>query len=170
MKEKIKLHFKRWNPRYFVTFVVITLIITDILNGYYLKLFWANKDMSMNLVRQTIAQGGMVFEDFSLDTIKEMTDFVDNIFYFFLFLILVNNLFFYLFYYFKKLWAQGFVLFYTLTAAIFALTLIFDNGVLSPQWTLYNIISIPLYLYLFLGVKFLKEQTMLIPVSEKKGQ
>ncbi|HLW56522.1 MAG TPA: hypothetical protein VKY27_04000 [Bacteriovoracaceae bacterium] len=169
MKEKFKAHFKSWNCRYFVIFTIISLIITDIINGYYLKLFWSNKGMSQNLVRQSIAQGGMIIEDFSIDTINEMTGFVDNTFYFFLFLILVNNLFFYLFYYLKKLWAQGFILFYTLTAAIFALTFIFDDAGLSPAWKVYNVLSIPFYLYLFLGVKVLKSETT-IPAGEKKGR
>lgn len=170
MKERIKVHFKRWNPRYFVSFTVISLIITDLLNGYYLKIFWAKKEMSMNLVKQSIASGGMVFEDFSTDTILEMSGFVDNTFYFFLFLVLINNLFFYLFYYLKRLWAQGFVLFYTLSAAILAVTFIFDNSGLAPQWTFYNILSIPFYAYLFVGVKFLKEETTIIPASGKKAQ
>ena len=169
MKEKTIAHFKRWNCRYFVIFTVISLIITDIINGYYLKLFWTNKGMSQNLVRQSIAQGGMVYEDFSLDTIAEMTGFVDNTFYFFLFIIMANNLFFYLFYYLKRLWSQGFVLFYTITAAIFALTFIFDDGGLPPVWKIYNAVSIPFYLYLFFGVKVLRQQTT-IPVNEKKAR
>lgn len=169
MKEKFKVHFQSWNCRYFVIFTIISLIITDIINGYYLKLFWAKKGMSQNLVGQSIAQGGMIIEDFSIDTINEMTGFVDNTFYFFLFLILVNNLFFYLFYYLKKLWAQGFILFYTLTAALFAFTFIFDDAGLSPTWKVYNVLSIPFYLYLFLGVKILKCETT-NPVSEKKGR
>jgi len=169
MKEKIRVHFQRWNCRYFVVFTVISLIITDILNGFYLKLFWTNRDMSLNLVKQSVTKGGMIFEDFSPDTINEMTGFVDNTFYFFLFLILFNNLFFYFFYYLKRLWAQGFVLFYTFSAAIFALTFIVDNGGLPIGWKVYNVISIPFYLYLFLGVKVLKTETTIL-ANEKKGQ
>lgn len=169
MKEKIVSHFKRWNCRYFVIFTVLSLLITDLLNGYYLKLFWANKDMSLNLVRQSITQGGMIIEDFSLETINEMVGFVDNTFYFFLFLVLVNNVFFYFFYYLKKLWAQGFVLFYTFSAALLAVTFIIDDGGLHPAWKIYNVLSIPFYLYLFLGVKVLKNETT-NPVSEKKGR
>ncbi len=169
MKEKIRAHFQRWNCRYFVTFTVISLIITDLLNGYYLKLFWSHRDMSLNLVRQSITKGGMIFEDFSPDTISEMTGFVDNTFYFFLFLVLFNNLFFYFFYYLKRLWAQGFVLFYTFSAALFALTFIVDNSGLPVGWKVYNVISIPFYLYLFLGVKTLKTETTIL-VNEKKGR
>lgn len=150
-------------------FTVISLIITDLINGYYLKLFWANKEMGQNLVKQSIAQGGMVIEDFSLDTLSEMTGFVDNTFFFFLFIILANNLFFYLFYYLKRLWAQGFVLFYTITAAIFALTFIFDDGGLPSAWKAYNVLSIPFYLYLFFGVKILRVETT-NPGREKKAR
>ena len=170
MKEKILAHFNRWNPRYFVVVTVLILIITDLLNGLYLKLFWSHRGMSELLVRQSIAQSGLVLEDFGPDTVSEMLGFVDNTFYFFLFLVLVNNLFFYVFYLLKRLWAQGYVLFYTFSASILALTFIFDNGGLPFGWTIYNIASIPLYLYLFLGVKMLKMKTTTIPASEKKAQ
>lgn len=170
MKEKILAHFNRWNPRYFVVVTVLILIITDLLNGLYLKLFWSHRGMSELLVRQSIAQSGLVLEDFGPDTVSEMLGFVDNTFYFFLFLVLVNNLFFYVFYLLKRLWAQGYVLFYTFSASILALTFIFDNGGLPFGWTIYNIASIPLYLYLFLGVKMLKMKTTTIPASENKAQ
>ncbi len=170
MKEKILAHFNRWNPRYFVVVTVLILIITDLLNGLYLKLFWSHRGMSELLVRQSIGQSGLVLEDFGPDTVSEMLGFVDNTFYFFLFLILVNNLFFYIFYLLKRLWAQGYVLFYTFSASILALTFIFDNGGLPFGWTIYNIASIPLYLYLFLGVKLLKLKTTIIPASGKKAQ
>lgn len=170
MKEKILAHFNRWNPRYFVVVTVLILIITDLLNGLYLKLFWSHRGMSELLVRQSIAQSGLVLEDFGPDTVSEMLGFVDNTFYFFLFLVLVNNLFFYVFYLLKRLWAQGYVLFYTFSASILALTFIFDNGGLPFGWTIYNIASIPLYLYLFLGVKMLKLKTTIIPANGKKAQ
>lgn len=170
MKDKILGHFNRWNPRYFVITTVLILIITDLLNGLYLKLFWSNRGMSELLVRQSINQSGLIFEDFGADTINEMLGFVDNTFYFFLFLILINNLFFYAFYLLKRLWAQGYVLFYTISAAVLALTFIFDDGGLPVGWTIYNIATIPLYLYLFLGVKLLKLKTTIIPASGKKAR
>lgn len=167
MKEKILAHFNRWNPRYFVVLTVALLIITDFLNGLYLKLFWSHRGMSELLVKQSIAQSGLVLEDFGPDTVSEMLGFVDNTFYFFLFLILINNLFFYIFYLLKRLWAQGFILFYTLSAAVLALFMIFDKSDLHVGWTVYNLFSIPFYLYLFVGVKMLKTKTTL-PVQKKK--
>ena len=170
MKEKILAHFNRWNPRYFVVLTVLLLIVTDVLNGVYLKLFWSHRNMSELLVRQSVAQSGLVLEDFGADTISEMLGFVDNTFYFFLFLILINNLFFYFFYLLKRLWAQGYVLFYTFTAALLAVMFIFDESGLSMGWVVYNVATIPLYLYLFLGVKVLKLKTTIIPADGKKAQ
>lgn len=120
------------------------------------------------MVEQSIAQSGYLIEDFAQSTISEMTGFVNNTFYFFLFIILANNYFFYCFYLRKKLWAQGYVLFYVLSAAIFSVSFIVDNVDLGVGWIIYNILSIPFYIYLFLGVKMLKCETTL--ANEKKAR
>jgi hypothetical protein len=168
MKEKLKAHFLAFGPRRWVVFTVISLIITDLINCYYLKLYWLNKGVSDTLVQRSITQGGLLIEDFDRATLSEMTGFVNNTFYFFLFIILANNYFFYFFYLRKRLWAQGYVLFYALSAAVFSLSFIFDNAGLGAGWMSYNIFTIPFYIYLFLGVKLLKIETTL--VSEKKGR
>ncbi len=166
MKQKLHDHFVKFGPRRFVVTTVLILILTDLLNGYYLKLYWMAKNVSESLVITGLKRGGGVLEEITPSTMREMTGFVDNSFYFFLFVILVNNLFFYFFYLRQKLWAQGFVLFYTLSAAFFSITFIFDDVDLGFAWMLYNILTIPLYLYLFLGVKVLKHETTSL-VSEK---
>jgi len=171
MKDKLRSHFLSLGPRRFVAAAVLSLILTDILNCLYLKNYWVNKDISLNLVHQTILKSGQTVEDFSSITIQEMSGFVDNSFYFILFVIMVNNLFFYLFYLRKKLWAQGFVLFYALTGALLQFVFIFDHAGMSFGWLAYNVITIPYYLYIFLGVKFLKpETTLTIPKIEKRGR
>lgn len=146
-------------PKRFVVGAIILLIVLDILNSVYLRLYWVKKDLSMTLVRQMFQRNGYLVESFSKETITEMTAFVDNTFYFFLLIVLINNLFFYVFYYRKKLWAQGFVLFYTLTAALFAVTFLFDDLILGWGWFLYNITTTLVYAYLFFGVKVLKYET-----------
>jgi hypothetical protein len=161
MLEKFKSHFKKLNPRKFVVLTVLTLIATDLINGYYLMLYWAKKDYGSILMQESIRRGGMSSADFNSATLNEMHGFMDNLFHFFLFIILANNLFFYFFYLRKRQWAQGFVAFYTLTAALFSLTLLFDNGGLGVGWYMYNLATIPYYLYLFMGVRTLKEETTL---------
>jgi hypothetical protein len=151
MMEKMKQHFLSLGPRRFVIGAVIALIILDLVNTVYLRLYW--------LVHQMILKNGYTLENFSSDTILEMKGFIDHTFYFFLFLMLVNNLFFYTFYLRKKLWAQGYVLFYTLTAAILGLSFIFEGVNLGWWWLLYNCATIPVYVYLYFGVKVLKYQT-----------
>ena len=171
MMEKLKAHYMKFGPRNCVVATVVILLILDILNTIYLRLFWLKKDLSTTLVFQSIRRSELLVEDFSRDTIMEMTGFLNNTFYFFLFLILANNLFFYFFYLRKKLWAQGYVLFYTLTAAIFSVTFLIDDADLGWGWTLYNLSTFFIYLYLYFGVKLLKQETTdFIPEYGKKAQ
>lgn len=163
MKEKLKQHFIKFGPRKFVIITVLLLIITDLINSYYLKLYWMQKKISSILVSISLQRSQLSLEDFSNETLMEMNGFVDNAFYFFLLVIILNNLFFYAFYLKRKLWAQGYVLFYCLTAAFFSLTFIFDNEGMGSAWLIYNILTIPFYIYLYLGVKLLKSETTLAP-------
>jgi len=167
MKDRIKNHYLKIGPKNFVIFAVIFLVVTDILNFKFLEIYWVTKNFSLNLVQQTILRSGQVIENFSQITISEMKAFVDNAFYFFLFIIFVNNLFFYFFYLRKKLWAQGFVLFYLATSALLQLTLIFDSHGIHWGWLIYNLGIVPIYLYVFLGVKLLKQETTLPPKNIK---
>jgi len=169
MLEKFKPHYLKLGPTKFVSATILVLLITDLLNGYYLKLYWSKKEISRLMVEQSILRSGVTLEDFSPDTFNEMLGFVNNTFTFFLLIILLNNLFFYGFYLKKKLWAQGFVLFYTLTAALFNLTFIFDHAGLGAHWIIYNVLTIPLYLYLYVGIKLLKDETTL-PPSPGRGK
>lgn len=168
MREKLKAHFLKFGPRRFVGFAVVVLLVLDLLNSYYLKLYWAKKDLSNAMVYLSIKRSSLDVSEFSPDTLQEMTGFVDNAFSFFLLVILANNLFFYFFYLRKKLWAQGFVLFYALTATFFSMTFIFDNADLGVGWLVYNMLTIPLYLYVYTGVKLLKTETTLEP--RRKGR
>lgn len=166
--EKLKKHFLVIGGRRFVISAVILLISLDLINTIYLRLYWLKKDLSTMLVHQMVRKNGYLLENFSTDTILEMKSFLDNTFYFFLFLILLNNIFFYFFYLRKKLWAQGYVLFYTLTGSIFALSFIVDQADLGLGWLTYNILTMFLYFYIYLGVKVLKyETTDIIPEHER---
>jgi hypothetical protein len=168
MREKLKAHFLRFGPRRFVAFTVLSLLVTDLLNSYYLKLYWASKDLSNAMVYLSIKRSSLSVSEFAPETLTEMKGFVDNAFSFFLLVILANNLFFYFFYLRKKLWAQGFVLFYALTATFFSMTFIFDGAALGVGWLAYNMLTIPFYLYVYTGVKLLKAETTLEP--GKKGR
>lgn len=170
MMEKLRTHFLKLGPRRFVIGTVVLLVILDIINSYYLKIYWLKKDLSTTLVHEAIRRNGEVIESFSYDTILEMKGFIDNTFYFFLFLIFINNIFFYFFYLRKKLWAQGYVLFYTLTAAIFAVSFLIDPMSLGWGWFFYNFLTMFLYVYLYFGVKLLKAETTIIPEDGKKGR
>ncbi len=166
--EKIRAHFLKYPPRVFVFVTVTLLIITDLLNSWYLTLYWDKKNFAQLLIQQSIRRSGLLAEDFNPDTINEMLSFMNNTFHFFLVIILANNFFFYFFYLQKKLWAQGFVLFYTLTAAMLAVTFVFDNAELGAAWFIYNAASFLLYVYLYFGVKVLKPETTL--ERGKKGR
>lgn len=160
MKEKLLAHYRKLGPRRFVVATVIILVISDILNSWYLRLWWVAKDMSQRLIEQSAERSGLSLSDLSKDSITELEGFFNNSFYFFLFIILANNFFFYAFYLRRKLWAQGFVLFYALTAAGLSGAFLFDNAGLGTLWYIYNLLMCPVYLYLYLGVKVLKEDTV----------
>ncbi|MGE3608517.1 MAG: hypothetical protein AB7I27_02925 [Bacteriovoracaceae bacterium] len=168
MNQKIKAHFLKIGPLRFVIGTVITLSVLDLINTYYLKLYWAKKKMALIFIEQSILHGRLSFHDFSDNTIREMTGFINNTFYFFLLIIVLNNFFFYFFYLRKKLWAQSYVHFYALTAAVLAILCLFDNPNMGIGWDIYNIVTFLIYLYLYFGVKLLKDETTL--GHEKKEQ
>lgn len=170
MKEKLKKHFLAYGPRRFVVCATLALLILDLLNGYYLKLWWVHKDASSRIVHGVLNAKQMSANEFNTDTVQEVLQLADNAFYFFLYIILINNLFFYFFYLRKKLWAQSFVLVYTLSAAFFNLTFIAEGPILGTGWFVFNLSTILIYGYLFLGVKLLKLETTTIPVGGKKGR
>lgn len=168
MREKLYNHFLKIGPRRCVVGIVILLIILDILNGIYLKASWELRDASHQMVVVMIKLMKASPTDFDNDTMREMTGLVDKAFDFMLFLVMMNNLFFYLFYLRKKLWAQGYVLFYTLTAGFFSLTMLFDGLSMGWGWMIFNLLTIPLYFYLYMAVKLLRKETTLEP--KKKGR
>lgn len=168
MKEKLQNHYRKLAPRQFVAGAVIALVILDILNGLYLKLTWVKNGLSKNTVLLIIQGMKLHATDFDQATMTEIGGLVDKSFDFFLFLILMNNLFFYLFYLRKKMWAQGYVLFYTLTGAIFSGFMIFDGYGMGIGWMMFNLLAVPLYMYLYMGVKVLKFATT--PMTKTKAQ
>ena len=166
--EKLKAHYLKLGPRAFVIVCVLLLIITDLLNSYYLKLWWQHKNFSSVFVNLLAQRSGMQIQEFDQTTVQDWMQLFDNAVYFFIVLVIANNLFFYFFYLRKKLWAQGYVLFYTLSAAIFAVTFIFDGIELGAGWLIYNLSTIFMYAYLYMGVKLLRAETTL--VHGKKGR
>jgi hypothetical protein len=167
MKEKLRNHYLKLGPRRFVILTVILLIILDFLSGYYLKMTWANNALSQKMLALSVDNMKLQLADFSQETINEIMGLVNMTVDFMLVLFFINNLFFYFFYLRKKLWAQSYVLFYTLAAAFLSLAMIFDNHA-GMGWMIFNILTIPTYIYLYFGVKLLKPETTLVP--EKKAR
>lgn len=167
--QKIKNHFLRLGPRRFVIGTVLMLLLLDILNGWYLKLYWAYKNLSVAYAHKVAQMNGIEFDPNTIEGIVYLTD---NLVSFFLLIVLVNNLFFYCFYLRKKLWAQGYILFYTLTNAALMGAFLVEGPVLGMGWFVINMLSVPVYIYMYLGVKVLKYETTdaLIPASGTKAQ
>ncbi len=153
-------------PRRFVVGTVIILIILDILNGIYLKQVWSKNGET--LILQSLQMAQLNPAELNPGTMTEIRGLMDKSFSFFLFAIFLNNLFFYLFYLRKKLWAQGYVLFYALSAGVFSMTMIVDQFQMGMGWIIFNLLTIPVYFYLYFGVKLLKNETTLVP--EKKAR
>jgi hypothetical protein len=171
MMEKIKTHFLKFGPRRFVVGTVIVLLILDLLNSWYLRLWWVKRNLSFVFVQKLAERQGIALSDLVPNSIAEIKYLVDNCFFFFLLIVLINNLFFYFFYLRKKLWAQGYVLFYTLTNSILAFSFLIEGPILGYSWFLYNLSTIVIYLYLYFGVKVLKaETTDFIPAHGTKAQ
>lgn len=156
---KVKTHFLALGPRRFVICTVLVLIILDIINSIYLRSYWVFKDLSRMIVERLANNQGLEFSQLSEQTIMEVTAMVNNAFFFLLFLIVINNLFFYLFYLRKKLWAQSYVLFYAISNSILAITFLVEGAILGWPWFIYNLGTMFLYFYLYLGVKVLKYET-----------
>ncbi len=156
---KVKSHFLSIGPRRFVICAVLVLIILDVINSIYLRSYWVFKDLSRMIVERLANNQGLEFSQLSEQTIIEVTSMVNNAFFFLLFLIVINNLFFYFFYLRKKLWAQSYVLFYAITNSILAITFLIEGAILGWPWFIYNLGTMFLYFYLYLGVKVLKYET-----------
>jgi hypothetical protein len=169
MKEKLKAHFLSLGPRRFVFGAVGLLVIMDLIFSYYLKLVWATKGISQLALKIALSNQKISAYELSADTLRELEQLGNNTFYAFIFIVLLNNLFFYGFYLRKKLWAQGYILFYTFTNMFLNLIFIFDNNGMGAGWVAYNIGTIFIYCYLYLGVKLLKDETT-IPARGKKGR
>jgi hypothetical protein len=167
MKEKLRQHFLKIGPRRFVLITVFSLLILDLLTGHSFRMSLIQNGFSEKLVQLSIKQANLQASDLSNETLTEVHNLMNMSIDFMLGLILVNNIFFYFFYFKKKLWAYSYVAFYTLTAGFLSLSMIFDKHI-STGWLIFNIATIPMYLYLFLGVKLLKAETTLAP--KKKGQ
>jgi hypothetical protein len=167
MKEKLRQHFLKIGPRRFVLMTIFSLLILDLLTGHSFRMSLIQNGFSEKIVQLSIKQANLQASDLSNETLSEVHNLMNMSLDFMLGLILVNNIFFYFFYFKKKLWAYSYVAFYTLTAGFLSLSMIFDKHV-STGWLIFNIATIPMYLYLFLGVKLLKAETTLAP--KKKGQ
>lgn len=159
MMEKIKGHFLKLGPKRFVLGTVFLLLVLDLINSYYLRLYWIFKDLSIIYVEKLALKQGLDFNSLTRDSIMEIKGVIDNGFFLFLFLVLINNIFFYIFYLRRKLWAQGYILFYTVTNALLSVLFLVEGPILGMSWYIYNVVAIFIYLYLYLGVKVLKFET-----------
>lgn len=159
MMEKIKTHFIKMGPKRFVFGAVILLLVLDLVNSYFLRIYWVHKDLSLFYVQKLAMQEGLDFSTLTKDSILEVKGVIDNGFFFFLLIVFFNNIFFYVFYLRKKLWAQGYILFYTITNALLAVLFLIEGPILGMSWFLYNVGTIFIYLYLYFGVKVLKYET-----------
>ncbi len=153
MIEKCQNHFKKWNPKTFLWVAVLILLILDIGNGQFLRLSWLEKNTSMFIINIMTSSGELSLNELSGDTVTELLGMFNNTFLFFLFIILLNNLFFYCFTLLRKAWAHSYLVFYTMTGAFFSLFMVFDSFGMGSFWGFFNIISIIIYTYLFVGLK-----------------
>lgn len=153
MKQKLINHYIKWKPKTFLWASVLTLLALDIGNGQFLRLSWTENNTSLSIVHIMIQKGEFNLSDLSTDTMTELLGMIDNTFFFFLMIVLINNLFFYLFTLRRKTWAHSYLVFYAMTGALFSLLMVVDSFSMGSFWGIFNIASILIYLYLFIGLK-----------------
>jgi hypothetical protein len=161
MMLKIKNHFKKFNLFHFTLGVIVSLIVLDLINFYYLSLYWTKQNLSLLYVQRLSLGQGLDVHQLSTQSIQEIKQVIDNSFFLFLVIVLINNLFFYIFYFRNKLWAQSYVLFYTLSNSVLAVLFLVEGPILGIPWFIYNLVTIFLYIYLYLGIKFFKDESMI---------
>jgi hypothetical protein len=166
----IKNHYLKMSQKSFIALTVLSFFVLDLINSYYLRLYWTYKNLSLLYVEKLAQTQGLDFSQLSEQSILEIKQVIDNGFFFFLFIILINNLFFYIFYLRKKLWAQGYVIFYALTNSILSFMFLIEGPILGIPWFIYNIMTIGVYLYFYLGMKLLKIQIPISHAHEKMAQ
>lgn len=157
----LKNHFSKLNPKKFIILSVVFLLLLDLVNSYYLRIYWGHQNLSLLYVQQIALAQGLDINQLSVQSIQEIKQVIDNGFFLFLIIVLLNNIFFYIFYLRKKVWAHGYVVFYALTNSILAILFIIEGPILGIPWFIYNFLTVFLYFYLFLGFKFLKNETTL---------
>jgi len=154
----LKKHYLKINQKRFIIISVILLLLLDLINSYYLRLYWDHKNLSLMYVEKLALTQGLDFNELSEQSVLEIKQVINNGFFFFLFIILINNLFFYLFYLRKKVWAQGYVIFYAITNSILSALFLIEGPVMGIPWFIYNLMAIGIYLYLYMGMRLLKIQ------------
>jgi len=140
---------------------IVILLVTDLLSTMYMDLYWSEKGFSDIALSLALQKNKMHLSDLSPETYQEMIQFIHNAFRLFLVVFILNNLFFYYFFFRKKLWAFKFVHFYVLTAAIINISFIFDDFTLPWYWSIYNLLTIPVYGVLWLVLKVRKNDFIL---------
>jgi hypothetical protein len=166
----IKNHFLKINQKRFIVISVVLLLLLDLINSYYLRLYWDHKNLSLLYVEKLAQTQGLDFKELGQQSVLEIKQVINNGFFFFLFIILINNLFFYLFYLRKKLWAQGYVIFYAITNSILSALFLFEGPIMGIPWFIYNLLAMGVYFYLYVGMKLLKIQGPLSHEHEKMAQ
>ena len=171
MIKNIKEHFSHLGIKRFTAITVLILLATDIINSFYLRIYWVHKNISLSYVEQVAAAQGIDFNQIGKSGLMELKAVIDNGFFFFLLIIFVNNLFFYFFYLRKKIWARSYVVFYCMSNSILALLFTAEGQLLGASWFTYNILTIGVYFYLAMGNKILKLATNeATPADGRLGQ
>lgn len=167
----IKKHFSNLGVNRFTAITVFILLATDIINSFYLRIYWVHKNISLSYVEQIASSQGIDINQIGKSGLMELKAVIDNGFFFFLLIILVNNLFFYFFYLRKKIWARSYVVFYCMSNSVLALLFIAEGQLLGASWFTYNILTIGVYFYLAMGNKILKLETaQASPADERLEQ
>jgi hypothetical protein len=122
--------------------------ILDILSSMYFVRYWYVKNTGERMWSMAMALQGQDWYALDPEYRQQLTSVVAmSAGLMLLGLVLVNTVF-YLYLGFRKRWSWQYVLTYTLSAAAMGLMTLFEGVRIGAFWDLFNILSIPAYLFL----------------------
>lgn len=145
MKQKL-LHFARKFPLPKLLLTVISLgFLCDFLSALYFMRYWQAQDLSNRIWSLLMLSRG---EDWAaVDEVLrlEMVALADSSVSFMLLVFLVVNTLLYLYLWLRKKWAHQYFVSFMGTAALLAVTILFEGFPVGGWWEVVNVLTIPTY-------------------------
>lgn len=150
-------YFKYSNLKQFKIFSIGALWMGDLFTIFYLVTEVKKNNFVDNYIKAALKINGMNYDEFDPHMLEETRVIVmSTLSVFLLGIMLVNNVNYY-FYYKNKKWATTYVRFLAYTS-LFLTFIVLLQGITQFSFTqLLNVFSVPLYMYVILGLEHFKQ-------------